>query len=154
MKDWLYEAGKDKFEWGDFDRAVVLKALRGAIGKKYLLGAKWGESEKDPQGPIDCSGLARWAFAQSSVLLPHGSCEQIKCCEPWPFRNRKPEPLCLGFADMHPPTGAVDHVNIILDDENVIEARADYGAVITRTRAKWEHQLGFKGWYRIRGTII
>lgn len=150
----MFEAGKDKFKWGDYDRALVLKALRGVIGAPYLLGGKWPDGEKQPSGPIDCSGLVRWAFSISNVWLPHGSFEQIKVCEPWPFKNRKAEPLCLGFADLHPPAGVVDHVNIILDEESVIEARADYGAVILRPREKWEHQLGFKGWYRVRGTIV
>jgi cell wall-associated NlpC family hydrolase len=154
LKEGMFAAGVDKFEWGDYDRALVLKALRSVIGMPYQRGAKWPECEPKPTGPIDCSGLTRWAFAQGGVLLPHGSFEQIKVCQPWPFRNRAPEPLCLGFADLHPPAAVADHVNIILDDENVIEAREDYGGVVLRPRSKWEHQRGFMGWYRIRGTIV
>ena len=117
------------------------------LGRAYLLGAKWALADKDPQGPIDCSGFSRWVLWQAGIVVPDGSYNQIKVCTKIPASIQKtPPPLCLGFYEGS--GGAVDHVVIARDDVNVIEARGvPYNAVINRPIAKWLAQPGFLGFY-------
>ncbi len=140
----------DDFKWTIAERTKVLSALVEAEGAKYKLGAKWPKCEPNPTGPIDCSGLVSWAFSICGLFLPDGSFNQIKVCKPFPGN---PVPLCLGFADLHPPAGVVDHVNIVLDKTYVIEARADFDKVVLRPVVNWQKQKGFLGWHFIEGTL-
>lgn len=140
----------DKFKWGIAEKTKILSALVNVEGSPYKLGAKWPDCEPEPTGPVDCSGLTRWAFSLCGLFLPHGSFNQIKVCKPI---VKNASPLCLGFADLHPPIGLPDHVNIVLDKKYVIEARADYGKVVLRPISAWEAQKGFLGWHYLEGTI-
>lgn len=118
------------------------------LGRSYQLGAKWRLDEKEPFGPIDCSGLSRYlVYRCKGVVIPDGSYNQIKVCHRLPEEQQdSPPPLSLGFYAK--PGEAVDHVVVVFDKDNVIEARGQpYGSVILRPIAKWLAMPGWKGFY-------
>lgn len=123
--------------------------------KKWMVKGKPSISNSEP-ADFDCSGLSRWACGQGMdenrrvIVLPHGCIEQLKFCEP--LGNQRPRPFDLGFADLRGGDGAPDHVVIVIDNANVIEARGNpIGKVITRPIAAWEAQKGFLGFWSVPG---
>ena len=128
------------------DLSKVVEVARTQLGKPYLLGAKWDIHNKNPTGPIDCSGFVRWCYFQgASILIEDGSYDQFGLT----MAAINPIPGDLGF--FRHPDGVIHHVGLIADDENVIEARGDpFNAVILRPRSKWEAFSEFTGWRRLR----
>lgn len=117
------------------------------------MGAKWRLDDPSPAGPIDCSGFVRWVLAPW-VLIPDGSYHQVGVCKKLPAAV-KAAPLDLGFADLSGGDGVVDHVVMVLNGEEVIEARAKpYSAVIKRPRERWLAQKGFLGFYTVPGIYV
>lgn len=140
--------------WSREEVARVVELAREQLGKPYEFGAKPKLDDPRPE-TFDCAGFVRWVIGQGrddrgrQIILPEGSFEQIKVCK---ALARPPRPLDLGFADLHPPAGVMDHVVMKIDDENVIEARGKpYNGVILRPIAKWEAQKGFMGWWEVPG---
>lgn len=129
----------------------------GGLDKNGLWLTKGKPSIEDPE-PVDfdCSGLSRWIIGQGTqdngrtIIIPHGCINQIKFCKPMVFV--KPRPLDLGFADLSKQDGKPDHVVIVLDSINVIEARGNpYNKVILRPVSAWENQKGFLGFWSVPG---
>ena len=149
--------------WPTAEIERVCDLLLAQMGKPYAIGGivdgKWvvrGKPGVDTADPVDfdCSGLVAWGIAQGRdedgrrIILPQGTYNQVKVCRPVGL----PLPLDLGFADLHPPGGVVDHVVIKISDTLVIEARSTpYNKVITRPIAAWDKQKGFLGWWRPPG---
>lgn len=133
-----------------FDREQEKALGRAVLGRPYKLGAKWLISSAEPLGPIDCSGFSRWyVYRCRGVIIPEGSYNQIKVCTRLSEDKQKtPPPMSLGF---YAHDGKdVDHVVVVFDEENVIEARGvPYEEVIFRPISKWVAQEGFLGFYQI-----
>ncbi len=127
------------------NRTAALFAAHAQLGKPYLFGAKWNPANPTPNGPIDCSGLVIWTYGQGGVIMPDGSYNQFQQCD----SCDDPLPGDLGF--FRSEAGEIDHVGIVYDDENMIEARgAPFNAVILRPRIKWEEWPRFTGYMRAR----
>jgi cell wall-associated NlpC family hydrolase len=132
--------------------AAAVARAKAQLGKPYLLDAKWEINDENPVGPVDCSGFSKWVLAPCGNTLPDGSYNQIKVCTKLDGAQlTSPPPLCLGFFEQ---TVIVDHVIVVQDEENVIEARGEpYNAVINRPIAKWLAQAGFLGFYAPPGLL-
>lgn len=128
------------------DRKLLIDLARQHLGAPYFLGAKWPLDKTAPQGPIDCSGFVRWLYKQASgILVPDGSYHQYDASEP----VLAPLPGDLGFFRDH--MGVIDHVGLIADDQDMIEARGEpFHKVLLRPRAKWEAWPLFTGYRRFR----
>jgi len=125
------------------NKEAILACAYKAIGRPYLFGAKWALADKDPQGPIDCSGFVRWCYWQGGLTIGDGTYHQHLSTEPCD----DPRPTDLGFFLRD---GLPYHVGMLYDNESVVEARGDkFNAVIMRPRAKWEAWKGFSGWRRM-----
>lgn len=129
--------------------ATALEFARAMLGKPYLLGAKWDLRDMTPTGPIDCSGFVCAVVFKAGTTLPEGSYNQVKVCTKLPAsQQQKPPVLSLGFY-AHDGVN-VDHVVIVFNETEVIEARGEpYNAVIVRPIAKWLAQPGFLGFYAL-----
>lgn len=132
------------------DWDLFRKAITAQLGKPYLFGAKWPQGDPSPQGPIDCSGFVRWAYSTINLEIPDGSSAQYDAS------HDVADPT-LGDVGFFKNLLSIHHVGIILDKDNVIEARGqlidwqghDIGEhVILRPRAKWEAWKEFTGWRR------
>lgn len=132
--------------WDFFKSSIILQ-----LGKPYLFGAKWPMSDLGPKGPVDCSGFVRWAYSLVDLDIPDGSGNQYQA-------SHSISVPALGDLGFFKNQTAVHHVGILLDDENVIEARGqmldwqghDIGEhVLLRPRAKWEAWKEFTGWRRL-----
>ena len=154
--------------WTEAEITRVTELLHKQLGVTYAIGGfkdgryvergKPSISNTKPD-EFDCSGLTRWIVAQGRdengkvTVLPHGTGAQIAFCKP--LALQKPRRLDLGFADMD-KSGTVDHVVVVCDGSNVIEARGkqkgkDYGKVIMRPMTAWEAWGGFMGWWEVPG---
>ena len=146
-------------------RRVVDIAMK-QLGKPYAIGCedkttkKWvvkGKPSISNPNPddMDCSGFSRWLIGQGRcedgkiIVIPHGCRDQIKFCNA--LGSQSPRPLDLGFANLN-PDDAPDHVVIVIDGANVIEARGKpYNKVIIRPISVWEAQKGFLGFWSVPG---
>ena len=150
--------------WSKATRLHVQDVIMQQLGVPYKIGSadpdtgKWivrGKPSISNEHPdsFDCSGLSRWGIAQGiengkSIILPHGSFNQINFCKP--LGAEEPQLFDLGFADFDDKKGVPDHVIIIINYYEVIEARGEpYNKVILRPIAVWEKSPGFMGWWRV-----
>ena len=125
-----------RIDWNKF-RSALLEQL----DKPYKFGAKWPLGDPNPQGPLDCSSLSRWAYSRVGIYIPEGSTAQFLASHPVDI-------AALGDLGFFRNDKGIHHVGILLGDE-VIDARGDpYNKVITRPRAKWEAWKEFTGWHR------
>jgi cell wall-associated NlpC family hydrolase len=60
----------------DAQRNTIIATAYGCLGTPYLLGAE------NPGVAFDCSGLAKYAYGQAGVSLPHYSMAQMELCQP------------------------------------------------------------------------
>lgn len=139
------------------DRRALIEAAVSRFGLPYKFGAKWDPKSKDPQGPVDCSGLTKWAYAQIGITIPDGSTEQhIESVSPG-----KVMPGDLVFLEKGPGQG-MHHVGLVYDDYFVIEARGhltvengrDIGwRVLLRPRKEWEARPDFVAYMRPKQVV-
>ena len=133
-------------DWDKFEHCAL-----GALEAPYKYGAKWPLGDPEPVGPIDCSGLTRWAFSRVGVYLPDGAHAQFLASE----KDADPGLGSLGFWKRGVK---VHHCGILINDDEVLEARGcdkheghdakicPYNKVILRPRARWEAWKEFTGW--------
>lgn len=117
------------------------------LGIKYKFGAKWDDMSK-PLECIDCSGAVSAVFKKAELKMPEGSGNQFDftiALAP----GTKPQVGDLGFFSKN---GIIDHVGMIYDANNMIEARAfdklatfKTGEVILRPISKWTAWKEFAG---------
>ncbi len=115
------------------------------LGRPYKMGGKLhlGDPEPDKKMPVDCSGLTRWAYSTEGIYIPEGSGNQ--------YVHSYPADAIIGALGFFKNKEKVYHVGIMIDEKQVIEARAqetgkDYGKVILRPRRNWEAYPFFSGW--------
>ncbi len=63
---------------------------RAVLGRPYQMGAKWPLTAAEPEGPVDCSGFARWyLFRCRGVVIPDGSYRQVGVCQKLPADQQR-----------------------------------------------------------------
>ena len=129
------------FDWVEFEAL-----LRAQLGKLYRFGAEVRMDDPDPK-EWDCSELVEWIFAQFGIKVPDGSWKQYEASYPITKEEAR-----LGDLAFFKRKGAdrTHHVGIVLDGENMIEARGEpYMRVILRPRKIWEKWQDFAGYRRL-----
>jgi cell wall-associated NlpC family hydrolase len=133
---------------------VVNEAIN-MVGTPYEFGAKWPIHCCTPKGPIDCSGLTRWAYCQAlGIDIGDGSQNQhdnsVPVDSPWPGD------LC--FFGHNKRQDDIYHVGICRSQTEVVEAHGHMKlspddktfCVTVRSRQLWEAYPDFVGWQRPR----
>lgn len=118
---------------------------RAHLGRPYKFGGKLflGDPAPDMKIPVDCSGFTRHVYSCVGIYIPEGSGAQ--------YVHSYPADAAVGVLGFFKDKERVYHVGLLLDEKNVIEARApeagkDYGRVILRPRRNWELYPRFSGW--------
>jgi len=109
------------------------------MGIPYLLGAEWTDWTQPPKN-LDCSELVEVVFRKLGLKIPDGSQAQFNFCVPTEIHR----PGDLAFAGKDRTPTAINHVGIVYDELQIIEARGfqagasfKTGEVILRPIEKW-----------------
>lgn len=137
------------------DRKSLLAAAVSRWGSPYNFGSKWNLQNKNPTGPIDCSGFVRWCYAQIGISIPDGSTNQ--------FLEATPESFVLPGDQvfLHVPndpnqqhhTGLVYDGYFIIEARGIIEKGVEKGSVMLRPRSEWEARPDFAGYRRPKQVV-
>lgn len=101
-------------------REAVLEDALGEIGRPYVYGGA------DANG-FDCSGLARYVYAEAGISLPRTAAAQRRAGRDIPFANAAPGDLVFFRFD-----GGL-HVTVYVGDGKVVHAPAT-GQTVTVSR--------------------
>lgn len=134
------------------NRSKIIQLAQSKLGEPYGLGHKWDIHDPNAHGLIDCSGFVRWCYYQGSgIVIPDGSWNQYSFTVP----TNSPSPADLRF--LRGSSGQIDHVGMMLDDKNMIEAHGHLVLgkeppmqVVIRPIAEWEEIPGVTEWRTVK----
>lgn len=104
----------DEGEFGTQWSAGAIVAARSQIGEPYL----WGGTGPDAW---DCSGLVRWAYAQTGIMLPRTSRQQWNAGAKIAMKDLRAGDLIFWAYDTSDPT-SIHHVAMYVGAGRMVEA--------------------------------
>lgn len=144
----------------DMDQKMVIRmalaeSARKLLGIPYKFGAEWENHGAVPMA-LDCSEMIEGVYLQNALKMEDGAQNQFNFTVP----TGAPKIGDLAFFGRGQRPTQVYHVGMILDNLNIIEARAldltasfETGKVILRPRIKWESWKDFLG-YRSHSKLL